>query len=127
MRWEEPPPPPLPPPPRLGAFPPVLDPRPGAEPPRTAAEVPLRGGVLNDLLPADGAADRLPARGATLRGPLKILCSLRGTPVAIYPRERTAPIPAKVRPPKRAAGSIRNTLCCLISLKWLEMNTGRLL
>ena len=89
--------------------------------------LPPREGMLKDLPPGPTPGDGLPPRTgwvnvlapgvAHVRGPLKILLSLCGTPVAMNPLLLDAPIPAKVLPLNLATGSIRNTRWTLTSLK----------
>ena len=125
------------PPPRLGE-PPVPPPRmdgPCVLPPPAGGLIvlPLRGAGLTvlppreegvpTLLPREGALNVPAPDGIRVRGPLKIVLSLRGTPVEINPLLLDTPMPAKVLPLNLATGSTRKTRWPLTSLKWLEKNT----
>ena len=93
-------------------------------PPRDGAEkvlpVPEPDGVA--LLPAlERKLDRIPGSGripgaAWARGALNMVRWLRGTPVEMKPLRLETPMPAKVRPLKRATGSTRKTRWLLMSL-----------
>jgi hypothetical protein len=67
-------------------------------------------GELGTKLRTPGVPDRV-------REPLKMVLSLRGTPVAMNPRLFVTPMPAKVLPWNRLTGSILNTRFAPTSLK----------
>jgi len=89
-------------------------------------DLPPREGWLIDLPPREGWLIDLSAGPPWVRGPLKILRSLLGTPVEIKPLLFVTPMPAKVRPLNLATGSTRKTRLTLTSLKWFETNPQRL-
>ena len=103
--------------------------------PRSIVPLPPDGGLI--LPPSDEGAVRSPPRGTGLirwppreagatvsppgilcmRGPLKIVLSLLGTPVCIKSLGRETPMPPNVLPLNLSFGSIRKTRCDLESLK----------
>jgi hypothetical protein len=63
-----------------------------------------------DLVPREGGGlTVLPPGTIRVRGPLKIVRSLLGTPVEINPLLSVTPMPANVLPRNLATGSMRNT------------------